>query len=248
MTAMTAVGVIPVRFGATRFPGKPLAPIAGRPMVQHVWEGARRAKGLRTVVIATDDERIADTCRGFGADVVMTRSDHPTGTDRVAEVALGLDDEIIVNIQGDEPLIEAFVVDTAVDALIEDPDVAMSTLVHAAEPGSQNDPNRVKVVLDQAGRALYFSRAPIPYQRDAGPAPSLWQHIGLYVYRRPFLLDFVSLPQTPAELAEGLEQLRALEHGHAIRCGVIEGWRSLPVDVPEDVPLVEAALRRVGRG
>jgi 3-deoxy-manno-octulosonate cytidylyltransferase (CMP-KDO synthetase) len=217
-------------------------------MVQHVWEGARRAKGLRAVLVATDDERIADACRGCGAEVMMTRSDHPTGTDRLAEVAQTLDDEMIVNIQGDEPLIEGFVIDAALDALIEDPDVPMSTLVHAAEPRVRNDPNRVKVVLDENGRALYFSRAAIPYQRDPGSALPLWQHIGLYVYRRQFLLDFVSLTQTPAERAEGLEQLRALEHGHAIRCGVIEGWRSLPVDVPEDLPQVEAALEKAGRG
>jgi len=245
---MTAVGVIPARFGATRFPGKPLAPIAGRPMIRHVWEGARRAKGLRAVLVATDDARIADACRGFGAEVVMTRDDHPTGTDRLAEVARGLDDELIVNIQGDEPLIEGFVVDAALDALHADPEVPMSTLVHAAEASALDDPNRVKVVLDQSGRALYFSRASIPYQREAGAAPTVWQHIGLYVYRRPFLLDFVGLSRTPAERAEGLEQLRALEHGHAIRCGVVEGWRSVPVDVPEDVPRVEAALDRAGRG
>jgi 3-deoxy-manno-octulosonate cytidylyltransferase (CMP-KDO synthetase) len=245
---MTAVGVIPARFGATRFPGKPLAPIAGRPMLQHVWDGARRAKGLRAVVVATDDERIAAACRDFGADVVMTREDHPTGTDRLAEVAAGLDDDIIVNIQGDEPLIEGFVVDAALDALLEDPEVPMATLVHAAEPESRNDPNRVKVVLDHCGRALYFSRASIPYQRDAGAPPTLWQHIGLYAYRRSFLLDFVRLEQGTAERSEGLEQLRALEHGHAIRCGVIAGWQSVPVDVPEDIPRVEAALIEAGSG
>jgi 3-deoxy-manno-octulosonate cytidylyltransferase (CMP-KDO synthetase) len=244
---MTAVGVIPARFGATRFPGKPLAPVAGRPMLQHVWDGARRATGLRTVVIATDDERIAAACSQFGAEVVMTRDDHPTGTDRLAEVAANLDDDIIVNIQGDEPLIEGFVVDAALDALLGDPAVSMSTLVHAAEPEARNDPNRVKVVLDHAGRALYFSRAPIPYQRDKHPAPTLWQHVGIYAYRRPFLLDFVKLEQTTAERSEGLEQLRALEHGHAIRCGVIAGWQSVPVDVPEDIPRVETALKEAGR-
>jgi 3-deoxy-manno-octulosonate cytidylyltransferase (CMP-KDO synthetase) len=244
---MTAVGVIPARFGATRFPGKPLAPVAGRPMLQHVWDGARRATGLRTVVIATDDERIAAACSQFGAEVVMTRDDHPTGTDRLAEVAANLDDDIIVNIQGDEPLIEGFVVDAALDALLGDPAVSMSTLVHAAEPEARNDPNRVKVVLDHAGRALYFSRAPIPYQRDKAPAPTLWQHVGIYAYRRPFLLDFVKLEQTTAERSEGLEQLRALEHGHAIRCGVIAGWQSVPVDVPEDIPRVETALKEAGR-
>jgi 3-deoxy-manno-octulosonate cytidylyltransferase (CMP-KDO synthetase) len=199
------------------------------------------------VIVATDDERIARVCLDFGAEVALTRSDHPTGTDRLAEVALGLDDAVVVNIQGDEPLIEGFVVDAALDALAADPEAPMATLVHAAEPGAGDDPNRVKVVLDRDGRALYFSRAAIPHRRDAGPAPARWQHIGLYAYRRPFLLDFVHLEQTPAERAEGLEQLRALEHGYPIRCAVVEGWRGLPVDVPEDVPRVEAALRERAR-
>jgi 3-deoxy-manno-octulosonate cytidylyltransferase (CMP-KDO synthetase) len=239
---MTAVGVIPARFAAARFPGKPLAPIAGRPMLQRVWEGARRAKSLRAVIVATDDPRIADACRDFGAEVALTRPDHRTGTDRVSEVAQTLSDDIVVNIQGDEPLIEGFVIDAGVEALREDPEVCMATLVHGLEAGAREDPNRVKVVLDRRGRALYFSRSPIPYTRSGAAEPLLWQHVGLYAYRRPFLLDFVRLPPTPAECAEQLEQLRALEHGHAIRCAVIEGWRSLPVDVPDDVARVEAAL------
>ena len=241
---MTAVGVIPARFSASRFPGKPLVEIAGRPMIQHVWEGARRAKSLREVIVATDDERIAEACDGFGAPVMRTRPDHPTGTDRISEVAETLDDDIVVNIQGDEPLIEGFAIDAAVEALREDPDISMATLVHAMEAGAREDPNRVKVVLDRRGRALYFSRSPIPHVRADMPKPTLWQHVGIYAYRRPFLLEFVHLVRTPAERAEGLEQLRALENGHAIRCAVIEGWRSLPVDVPEDVPIVEAALAR----
>lgn len=244
---MTAVGVIPARYAATRFPGKPLTPIAGQPMIRRVWEGARGAKRLRTVVVATDDERVAEACRGFGADVALTSPDHPTGTDRVAEVAAGLDDEIVVNIQGDEPLIEGFVIDAAVEALEAAPDVPMSTVVHAAPADALDDPNRVKAVLDRRGHALYFSRSRIPHRRDAGgeiPGLRYWQHIGLYAYRRDFLAEFVGLSQTPAELAEGLEQLRALEHGHAIRVAVIEGWESLPVDVPEDVAAVEARLGR----
>jgi len=243
---MTAVGVIPARYGASRFPGKPLAKIAGLPMVQRVWEGARRAKSLRTLIVATDDERIADACRDFGAEVVLTRPDHATGTDRVSEVAQGLEDDIVVNIQGDEPLIEGFVIDAGVKALREDPEVCMATLVHGLDADAREDPNRVKVVLDRRGRALYFSRSPIPYTRSGAAKPPLWQHVGLYAYRRPFLLDFVRLPPTPAECAEQLEQLRALEHGHAIRCAVIEGWRSLPVDVPDDVARVEAALAERG--
>jgi len=239
---MTAVGLIPARYAASRFPGKPLTPIAGKPMIQHVYEGARRAKRLQDVVIATDDERIAEACSAFDAPVVLTSPDHPTGTDRLAEAAAGLDAEIIVNIQGDEPLIRGFVIDAAVDALLAEPDAAMSTVVHAAEPEALDDPNRVKVVLDRRGRALWFSRATIPALRNADAPPTWWQHVGLYVYRRSFLLDFVNLPQTPAERAEGLEQLRALEHGFAIQAAIVEGWRSVSVDVPEDVARVEALL------
>ena len=240
---MTAVGVIPARWASTRFPGKPLAEIAGQPMIRRVWEGARRARCLRNVIVATDDARIAEACRGFGAAVSMTRADHATGTDRLAEVAAGLDDDIVVNIQGDEPLIEGFVIDAAVEALVKDADVDMATVVHAAQGGEIDDPNRVKVVLDRRGCALYFSRSRIPALRDPAQAPRYWQHVGLYAYRRPFLLEFVALDRTPLERAEELEQLRALEHGHRIRCAVVEGWSSTSVDVPADVARVEARLK-----
>ncbi len=246
---MNAVGLIPARYAAQRFPGKPLAPIAGKPMLQHVYEGARQAKRLREVVVATDDERIAAACSEFGAPCVMTSPDHPTGTDRLAEAAAALEGDVIVNIQGDEPLIEGFVIDAAVEALAADPGAVMSTLVHEAEPSALADPNRVKVVLDQRGRALWFSRACIPLLRetnDPAAEPVWWQHVGLYVYRREFLLEFVTLAQTPAERAEGLEQLRALEHGHAIRAAILEGWQSRAVDVPGDVDEVERALRERG--
>ena len=242
---MLAVGVIPARYRSSRFPGKALAPIAGRPLVQRVWEGAQSAKALREVIVATDDERIADAAREVGAPVVMTRADHSTGTDRLAEVAMGLDDEIIVNIQGDEPLIEGFVIDAAVAALHEAPERSMATVVHAADAGSIEDPNLVKAVLDRRGDALYFSRSPIPAARLE--SPPYWQHVGLYAYRRPFLLEFVTWERTSAERAEGLEQLRALENGQRIRCAAIEGWQSIPVDVPEDVARVEARLAELGR-
>jgi 3-deoxy-manno-octulosonate cytidylyltransferase (CMP-KDO synthetase) len=239
---MTAVGIIPARWAASRFPGKVLAPIAGRPMLHRVVEGARRAKSLRAVLVATDDERVAAACREIDVEAVPTSPEHRTGTDRLAEVAAGLDDEIVVNVQGDEPLIEGFVIDAAVEALREDPGAAMGTVVHAMAPEAVADPNRVKVVLDRSGRALWFSRNPIPAAARAAAPPHYLQHVGLYVYRRAFLLEFVTLPQTPAELAEGLEQLRALEHGHAIRAARVEGWSGLPVDVPEDVAAVEARL------
>jgi 3-deoxy-manno-octulosonate cytidylyltransferase (CMP-KDO synthetase) len=245
---MPAVAVIPARYQASRFPGKPLAPIAGVPMLRRVVEGARMAKRVREVIVATDDARIAEACATFGATCRMTSRAHATGTDRIAEVAASLSDDVIVNVQGDEPLIEGFVIDALVEALDRDPEVPMATLAHPAEPGAREDPNRVKVVLDQQGRALYFSRSPIPAQRDgvAPPAPTL-QHVGLYAYRRPFLMQLVRLAQTPLERFEALEQLRALEHGFAIRVAIVEGWRSVPVDVPQDVARVEAHLRGVGR-
>ena len=262
---MTVLAILPARYGSTRFPGKPLTPIAGKPMIQHVWERTRQAKRVDAVAIATDDPRIRDACLAFGAEVEMTSPDHPTGTDRLAEVAARRDCDVVVNVQGDEPLIEGFVVDAAVDALLSPPRssspaapasassatrsiASMSTIVHRAEPAAYDDPNRVKVAVDRHGFALYFSRAAIPYRRkDTGAAPL--QHVGLYVYRKDFLLEFVTWPRTPAEQAEELEQLRALENGHRIRVAEIEGWTSVPVDVPEDVARVEAALRRAnGRG
>lgn len=243
----SAVGVIPARYAASRFPGKPLAPISGVPMLQRVWEGAREAKRLRRVLIATDDARILEACAAFGADAVLTAPHHPTGTDRIAEVAASLDVEVVVNIQGDEPLIEGFVIDAAVEALLADPEAPMATVVHAAEPGALTDPNRVKVVLDRRGRALWFSRSPLPYPLAGAPAAPIWQHVGLYAYRRDFLLRFVTLSQTPAERAESLEQLRALEHGFAIQTAIVEGWRGLSVDVPADIGSVEARLQASGR-
>jgi len=241
---MTVLAILPARFGSTRFPGKPLTPIAGKPMIQHVWERTRIAKQIDAVVIATDDERILIACEAFGADVEMTSVEHPTGTDRLAEVAARYEHDVVVNVQGDEPLIEGFVIDAAIEALLCDDRAAMSTVVHRAEPEVFEDPNRVKVVVDSAGFALYFSRAPIPFRRmNTGIVPL--QHVGLYVYRRDFLLDFVKLERSPAERSEELEQLRALENGHRIRVAEIEGWTSVPVDVPEDVPIVEAALARI---
>ena len=238
---MTVLAILPARFGSTRFPGKPLTPIAGKPMIQHVWERTRLAKQIDAVMIATDDERIQRACEAFGADVEMTAIDHPTGTDRLAEVAARYDHDVIVNVQGDEPLIEGFVIDAAIEALLRDDQTVMSTVVHRAEPEAFEDPNRVKVVVDSAGFALYFSRAPIPFRRkETGIVPL--QHVGLYVYRRDFLLEFVELDRSPAERSEELEQLRVLENGHRIRVAEIEGWTSTPVDVPEDVPIVEAAL------
>ena len=218
---MTVLAILPARYGSTRFPGKPLTPIAGRPMIEHVWERTRRAKGVDDVAVATDDDRIR---------VALHVHDH----------------DVVVNVQGDEPLIEGFVIEAALEALLRDDEAAMSTVVHRAEPEAFDDPNRVKVVVDRAGFALYFSRAGIPFRRKhTGLVPL--QHVGLYAYRKDFLLEFVKLARTPAEQAEELEQLRALENGYRIRAALVEGWTSVPVDVPEDVPIVEAALARVAK-
>ncbi len=244
---MSAIGIIPEPFAATRFPGKPLTPILGRPMIQHVWEGCRSSKHLDRILIATDHDEIREACEGFGAEVTMTRADHPTGTDRLAEVAATLSEEIVVNIQGDEPLIQGNIIDAAIDALLADAEAPMATLVHEAEGTALADPNRVKVLLDQRNRALYFSRNTIPALRDPAHRAHYWQHIWLYAYRREFLATFVSLSRTPYEQAEALEQLRALEHGYPIAVGEISGWHSTPVDVPEDIPVVERQLRAAGR-
>lgn len=245
---MPAVALIPARYQASRFPGKPLASIAGVPMLRRVVDGARAAKRVREVIVATDDPRIAEACAAFGATCRMTSPAHATGTDRIAEVAAGLSDDVIVNVQGDEPLIEGFVIDALVEALDADSEVSMATVAHPADPAAREDPNRVKVVVDQRSRALYFSRSPIPARRaGVSDAPPTLQHAGLYAYRRPFLMQLVRLAQTPLERWEALEQLRALEHGFAIQVAVIEGWRSLPVDVPQDVERVEARLREAGR-
>jgi 3-deoxy-manno-octulosonate cytidylyltransferase (CMP-KDO synthetase) len=241
MAAMSAVGVIPVRYAATRFPGKALVSISGVPMVRRVFEGARQARTLRAVIVATDDERVAIRCREFGADVVCTRSDHASGTDRLAEVARSLSDDIVVNIQGDEPLIEGFVIDAAVEALRADPAAVMATVAHAAAPDSLADENRVKVEIDGEGYAVSFWRDPA--RSRPRPGRTVWQHVGLYAYRRRFLETFVELGPTDGERRENLEQLRVLENGFPVRCAVIDGWKSLPVDVPRDVALVEAHLR-----
>jgi 3-deoxy-manno-octulosonate cytidylyltransferase (CMP-KDO synthetase) len=231
------LGVIPARFASSRFPGKPLATIAGKPMLQHVFERASQARYLTRLVIATDDERIRDAARAFGAPVLMTRSDHASGTDRVAEVASADRAEIIVNIQGDEPLIDPAAVDAAALALLADPDLPMATLKRTIDnPEDISNPNVVKVVTDRFENAIYFSRSPIPYVRE-GCSTLHAKHIGLYVYRRDFLLKYSDLPVGPLEQAERLEQLRALENGYRIRVAETE-YDSLGVDTPQDLDRV----------
>jgi 3-deoxy-manno-octulosonate cytidylyltransferase (CMP-KDO synthetase) len=235
------LGVIPARFASSRFPGKVLAQIASKTMLQHVYERANMATYLTSTIIATDDQRVYDAARSFGARVRMTRSDHLSGTDRVAEVASAEDAEIIVNIQGDEPLIDPAAIDASILPMVHEPGVVMCTLKKKIEdPREAGDPNVVKVVTNREGEAVYFSRCPIPYDRDrAGPIAGTphFKHIGLYVYERNFLLGYSALPVGPLERAERLEQLRALENGFRIRVVETE-YDSLGVDTPEDLERV----------
>lgn len=225
------LGVIPARYASVRFPGKALVQIAGKSMLQHVYERASQARYLTSLVIATDDDRIYNEARNFGATVRMTRSDHFSGTDRVAEVASAADAEIIVNIQGDEPLIDPEAIDAAVLTLLGDHSIPMGTLKHLLRNREDAaNPNCVKVATDVLGNALYFSRSPIPYERST---TNLYKHIGLYVYRREFLLSYSDLPVGPLEQAEKLEQLRALENGYKIRVAETD-YESIGVDTPED--------------
>jgi len=236
------LAVIPARYRSTRLPGKVLADVAGKPLVWHVYRRASQARLVDETVIATDDHRVVDALRPYDVPAVLTCSDHATGTDRLAEVAGGRPCDIVVNVQGDEPLLDPGTIDAAIRPLLADAALPMATVRHRIrDAGRIGDPNVVKVVCDTAGRALYFSRSPIPHVRDGGPAPEpppiYWQHVGLYAYRRAFLLRFASLPQTELEKAEKLEQLRALEHGFPI--GVVETeHESVGVDTLDDLERV----------
>ena len=237
--------IIPARWASTRFPGKPLVPLRGKPLVQHVWERAGRAKRVGRIIIATDDMRIAEAAFDFGAEVALTSPKHPTGTDRLAEVVRQLKSApIILNVQGDEPDIAPSTIDRLAEALQDDPKLGMVTAANPlTDPADVQDPNVVKVVTDLAGRALYFSRSVIPHDRDGRGGVKYLRHQGIYGYRRKVLLAFVKWKPTPLEKAEKLEQLRALEHGIAI--GVIVVRReSVGVDVPGDVAKAERALRK----
>ena len=240
---MKVLGVIPARYASTRFEGKALADLLGKPMVQHVYERAIKARTLDGVLVATDDQRIFDAVKAFGGEVVMT-AEHPTGTKRVAEVAESSDAEILVNVQGDEPVIEPAMIDEAVEPLLEDSSVDLGTLVHRISSEEEYlNPNVVKVIVDQAGFAMYFSRASIPYIKSDGWRPDalIYRHVGLYVYRRHVLLDFAQTPPAPFETLEGLEQLRFLENGYRMK--VVEtNYTSIGVDTPEDLEAVKLLM------
>ncbi len=237
------VAVIPARYESSRLPGKVLADIAGRPMVEHVYRRAAEARGVDAVVVATDDERIAGAVESFGGVVRLTQPGHRTGTDRVAETARDLRCEVVVNVQADLPLIEPEMIAEVIGPF-SDETVQMSTLRQAiSDPADEDNPNVVKVVVDRSGDALYFSRSKIPYRREDGVC---FKHIGLYAFRREFLLSFAALSQTPLERAESLEQLRALEHGYRIRA-VETRFESIEVDTPDDLERVRRRVSAAAR-
>jgi 3-deoxy-manno-octulosonate cytidylyltransferase (CMP-KDO synthetase) len=235
--------VIPARYASTRLPAKPLHPIAGKPLIQHVWERCARAKGVETVIVATDDMRIAEAAFGFGAEVAMTSPKHRSGTDRVAEVAKKLRGVThVINVQGDEPMVDPAIVSKLAAAMAKDRKIEMITSASVFAPDDDlANPNMVKVVMDRAGDALYFSRSPIPYLRGDGARPAFYRHQGIYGYTTKFLLQFVKWKPGILEQAESLEQLRALENGAKIRV-VLAKSAAVSVDTPEDVAVVERLL------
>ncbi len=241
------LAVIPARWASTRFPGKPLRPIAGKPLVQHVWERCRESRRVDAVVIATDDGRIANAAKSFGADVALTSPDHPSGTDRLAEVARQRSDVThFLNVQGDEPAVPPALIDLLADALLADSAPGMVTAATPLRDAEEYaNPNCVKAILTANGDALYFSRAPIPHGAFANGAPiqppRVFRHQGIYGYARDFLLRFVAWPPSPLEQTERLEQLRALENGARIRV-LVTDFASPGVDSPDDIPRAEAAL------
>lgn len=244
------IGIIPARYASTRFPGKPLIDIKGKTLIQRTYENALRATSLKSIVVATDDQRIYDHVQGFGGQVVMTSPHWPTGTDRLAEVLLNEPKlnkaDIVVNIQGDEPCLDPAVIDAVSAILINDPEAVMSTaMTPLKNEADVCNPNIVKCVVDTFGTALYFSRAMIPYNKTGkyDPATSYFRHLGIYAYRPSFLSLYQQLPATPLQLAEDLEQLKVLEHGFRIKVALVEEM-TIGVDTPQDIQKVEQWLCR----
>lgn len=239
---MNVIGVIPARFSSARFVGKVLADLGGKPVVQHVWENARKSKMLDDLIIACDDERVLRAAENFGAKAVYTSPDQPSGSDRLVEVVNPLDVKVIVNVQGDEPMIKPEMIDDLARAVLDNKDVYMATLAKRIEDKSEiSNPNVVKVVRDKNGFALYFSRSVIPYPRYE-TASAYYKHIGLYAYTKDFLFQFKNLPKSYLETMEGLEQLRVLENGYRIK--VIETkFDTIGIDTPEDLERARAILK-----
>ncbi len=235
---MRVLCVIPARYASTRLPGKPLRDIAGKPMICRVYERAAGAKRIEKTLVATDDERICEAVKAHGGEAMMTAKDHPTGTDRLAEVAEAYADmDLVINVQGDEPLIEPELIDSLAELFEADSELQMATVMtELTEEEEKTNPNNVKVVTDLQGYALYFSRSLMPYPRNQGKAP-VYKHIGIYAYRREFLLHYAKMRPTPLEQAESLEQLRALENGYRIKV-LKTGCRFVGVDTEEDLELV----------
>jgi 3-deoxy-manno-octulosonate cytidylyltransferase (CMP-KDO synthetase) len=249
MSQPSVVAVIPARYASTRLPGKPLVPLAGKPMVQHVYERTKLASMVNRVIVATDDQRIIHAVRAFGGEARMTRADHRTGTERIAEVAAHETGDVFVNVQGDEPLIDPAAIDTAVQALLEGEPAQIATVATPIRVTADiMDPNIVKTVLDFDENALYFSRAPIPWVRDTQHKVHVkyWKHLGLYVFQRDALLEYPTLPQGELERIEQLEQLRWLENGWKIRVAEVE-HDAVSVDVAEDVVRVEKRMEEEKR-
>lgn len=242
-TPSRSLVAIPARWGSTRFPGKPLHLIAGKPLVQHVWERCQECTAIDDIVIATDDQRIVEAAAAFGAKAVFTSPDHPSGTDRIAEAAQSYSDhDIIINVQGDEPLISPALIDELARTLRRDPSIRMITAaapIH--DPAQISDPNVVKVVFDLAGDSLYFSRSPLPFVRNADAATRHHRHLGIYGFQREFLFQFVAWPPSTLEKTESLEQLRALENGTRLRV-VLTDELSPGVDTPEQARQIETRL------
>mgnify|MGYP003503604581 FL=1 len=241
---MKVLCVIPARYASTRLPGKPLSMIAGKPMIQHVYERACQAQLPNEVVVATDNELVEKAVLDFGGKAVMTSPDHPSGTDRLAEVALMYPDvDVIVNVQGDEPMIPPEVIDRLAEAFNGDADLNMATMKVVMDEEDYENPAAVKVVTDQQGYALYFSRSLMPYPRNKPEGFKVFKHVGIYAYRRNFLLKYAALAPTPLEKAESLEQLRALENGYKIK--VLESdFQGIGVDTPEDLAAVNALFEK----
>ncbi len=242
---MKAVGIIPARYKATRFEGKVLAPLCGKPVIQHVWEKAKGAHNLDDLIIAADDDRIIKGVESFGGKATLTAKQHPSGTDRLREIANPLDVDVVVNIQADEPLIQPAMIDELVMELFEDRDIVMATLMKRIDnPEDINNPNVVKVVVDKDNFALYFSRTAIPFYKRT-KSVRYYKHIGLYSYTKDFLFTFANLPPSTLERAEGLEQLRALENGYKIK--VLEtAYDTVGIDTPEDLKKAEEILKQRG--